>query len=138
MSKKKNCNPLESIETHRKYHVDNPLRNNPTEKRDSVIQKKKIMLHKTKEYATDVIPNPTVESWEEELKQILIEWEGKDNAILGAVRVLSRTKRLEQFISSQIQQAEERLVERIKLCARVQDCSMCKEYLASLKEKHDK
>lgn len=92
---------------------------NPTEK--SMIQKKKIMLHKTKEYATDVISTPTVESWEEELKQILIEWEGKDNAILGAVRVLSRTKRLKQFISSQIQQSEERLVERMKVTENTSD-----------------
>ena len=83
---------------------------NPTEKRDSVIQKKKIMLHKTKEHATDVIPTTIVESWRDgwEIKfDMFRNYDGKEYGH-------GLHQMLKQFISSQIQQAEERLVERIE------------------------
>jgi len=74
-----------------------------------MIQKKKIMLHKTKEYATDVIPNPTVESWREEFRKEF-EFIGHKGVQCDEITVTN----LLAFISSQIQQAEERLVEKIK------------------------
>lgn len=102
--------------------MSNKTNSNPIEKRECICCGGDIKIRNPKGYCDHLYYpencngkcTPPVESWEKELEQILIEWEGKDNAILGAVRVLSRTKRLKQFISSQIQQSEARLVEKIK------------------------
>lgn len=79
------------------------------------------MLHKTKEYATDVIPTPPVESWEKSFDEKFImpeEHLGKDYWQGGYTpRVWGKYQdmvEIKKFISSQIQQAEERLVERIE------------------------
>lgn len=85
---------------------------NPTEKRYSVIQKKKIMLHKTKEYATDVIPTTIVESWEKEFDEKFTHTLQDDDEKI--INWTTDSADIKQFISTQIQQAEERLVEKIK------------------------
>ena len=53
--------------------VEELFTNALNQQRESMIQKKKIMLHKTKEHATDVIPKPTVESWEESFDEKWIQ-----------------------------------------------------------------
>lgn len=58
MSKKKNCNPLESIETHRKYHVDNPLSPKNTKKKiecmeDCCVQRREF------NFSNKVTPEPS-------------------------------------------------------------------------------
>lgn len=101
--------------------MSNKTNSNPIEKRECICCGGDIKIRNPKGYCDHLYYpencngkcTPPVESWEKELEQILIEWEGKDNAILGAVRVLSRTKTLKQFISSQIQQAEEKIKKKI-------------------------
>ena len=101
---------------------------NPTEK--SMIQKKKIMLHKTKEHATDVIPNPPVESWEKSFDEKFImpeEHLGKDYWQGGYTpRVWGKYQdmvEIKKFISSQIQQAEERGYKQGKIDG-IESCNM--------------
>jgi CYTH domain-containing protein len=58
--------------------------------------------------------NKIIEEGEKQIEEVLIDWEGKSNPIMGAVRVSARKEKLVNILSSQQHKLLQSIVEEIE------------------------